>query len=137
VAEGERQRIHCGRNQRRQKLFPSGLKDNDDYTSIVNQRHYDRIQGLPEDARAKRRRSDRDQTRQATFFANSRTTKLTPHNHRRTTDGHDVIAGRIFRPDLPIQVLWRNAAMQLPIFNANAPLGRTISVRMQRSAIRS
>lgn len=36
-----------------EKMFPEGLKDNDDYTSVVNQRHYDRLQGYLEDARAK------------------------------------------------------------------------------------
>jgi len=34
-------------------MFPSGMKDNDDYTSIVNQRHYDRLLGYLDDARAK------------------------------------------------------------------------------------
>lgn len=33
------------------KMFPSGLKDNDDYTSVVNQRHYDRIMGYIDEAR--------------------------------------------------------------------------------------
>lgn len=34
-------------------MYASGLKDNDDYTSVINQRHYDRIRGYVEDARAK------------------------------------------------------------------------------------
>ncbi|MEM9740224.1 MAG: coniferyl aldehyde dehydrogenase [Pseudomonadota bacterium] len=34
-----------------EKMFPSGFKDNDDYTSVVNQRHYDRIMGYIEEAR--------------------------------------------------------------------------------------
>lgn len=34
-------------------MFASGLKDNADYTSIINQRHYDRITGYIEEARAK------------------------------------------------------------------------------------
>ncbi|MEL6567963.1 MAG: coniferyl aldehyde dehydrogenase [Pseudomonadota bacterium] len=34
-----------------EKMFPTGLKDNDDYTSVVNQRHYDRIMGYIEEAR--------------------------------------------------------------------------------------
>jgi coniferyl-aldehyde dehydrogenase len=33
-------------------MFPT-IKDNPDYTAIINQRHYDRIRGLIEDARAK------------------------------------------------------------------------------------
>src|ERR1700712_5200184 len=33
-------------------MFPT-LKDNPDYTSVVNQRHYDRLQGYLDDARAK------------------------------------------------------------------------------------
>ena len=34
-------------------MFPAGLRDNDDYTSIINQRHYDRLQGLLDDAKSK------------------------------------------------------------------------------------
>jgi len=34
-----------------EKMFPTGLKDNDDYTSLVNQRHYDRVMGYIEEAR--------------------------------------------------------------------------------------
>mgnify|MGYP002622147914 CR=1 FL=1 len=34
------------------KMFPR-IKDNPDYTSMVNQRHYDRVRALVEDARAK------------------------------------------------------------------------------------
>ena len=34
-------------------MMPNGFKDNDDYTSIINQRHYDRLQGYLDDARAK------------------------------------------------------------------------------------
>jgi coniferyl-aldehyde dehydrogenase len=34
------------------RMFPT-LKDNPDYTSVINQRHYDRLQGYLEDARAK------------------------------------------------------------------------------------
>jgi coniferyl-aldehyde dehydrogenase len=34
------------------RMFPT-IKDNPDYTSIINQRHYERVRGLVEDARAK------------------------------------------------------------------------------------
>ena len=34
------------------EMYPE-MKDNDDFTSIVNQKHYDRIQGLLEDAKEK------------------------------------------------------------------------------------
>lgn len=34
-------------------MFPEGLKDNTDYTSIINQRHFDRLQGYLTDAREK------------------------------------------------------------------------------------
>ncbi|HSZ74252.1 MAG TPA: coniferyl aldehyde dehydrogenase [Rhizomicrobium sp.] len=34
------------------KMFPT-LKDNPDYTSVINQRHYDRLMGYLDDARAK------------------------------------------------------------------------------------
>jgi coniferyl-aldehyde dehydrogenase len=35
------------------KDFYPTIKDNDDYSSIINQRHYDRINSLVEDAREK------------------------------------------------------------------------------------
>jgi coniferyl-aldehyde dehydrogenase len=34
------------------KMFPT-IKDNRDYTSMINQRHYDRVRGMIDDARAK------------------------------------------------------------------------------------
>jgi coniferyl-aldehyde dehydrogenase len=34
-------------------MFPSGLADNDDYTSIVNRAHYDRLMSHIQDARSK------------------------------------------------------------------------------------
>ncbi|NNE39950.1 MAG: coniferyl aldehyde dehydrogenase [Marinicaulis sp.] len=34
-------------------MMPSGFKENDDYTSIINQRHYERLQGYLDDAREK------------------------------------------------------------------------------------
>lgn len=36
-----------------EKMFPSGLKDNEDYTSVINQRHFDRLQGYLDEARSK------------------------------------------------------------------------------------
>ena len=35
------------------KMFPSGLKDNDDYTSVLGRRHFDRMQSYIMDARSK------------------------------------------------------------------------------------
>ena len=35
------------------KMFPSGLKDNDDYTSVRGRRHFDRMKNYIEDARSK------------------------------------------------------------------------------------
>lgn len=34
-------------------MFPSGMRDNDDYTSVVNLRHFERLQGYLQDAKEK------------------------------------------------------------------------------------
>ena len=36
-----------------EKMFPTGMKDNDDYTSVINQRHFDRLNSYLDDAREK------------------------------------------------------------------------------------
>ena len=36
-----------------ESMFPSGLKDNDDYTSVINQRHFERLNSYIDDARTK------------------------------------------------------------------------------------
>ena len=52
-AEGQARRASSARRAARcDRMFPT-IKDNPDYTAIIAQRHYDRIMGYIDDARAK------------------------------------------------------------------------------------
>ena len=53
LPEGQEQDFIKASNNAVTAMFPDGMKHSADYTSIVNQRHYDRLQGLVEDAKAK------------------------------------------------------------------------------------
>jgi coniferyl-aldehyde dehydrogenase len=52
VAEGQAEKFVHAAEGAVAKMFPT-LKDNPDYTSVINQRHYDRLQGYLSDAKAK------------------------------------------------------------------------------------
>lgn len=85
-----------------ERMFPTGIKDNDDYTSIVNQKHYDRIMGYLEDARAKGAEvveinpTNDDLTQQPHH-------KIAPHIVIDPTDDMTVMQDEIFGPILPIK----------------------------------
>ncbi|MDT5008219.1 MAG: coniferyl-aldehyde dehydrogenase [Mycobacterium sp.] len=82
------------------QMFPRIL-DNDDYTSIVNERHFDRIHGLIEDARAKGAQiieinpASEDFSRQGTH-------KIAPTLVLGPTKDMRIMAEEIFGPVLPI-----------------------------------
>jgi coniferyl-aldehyde dehydrogenase len=82
-------------------MFPS-LKDNQDYTSIVNQRHYDRLQGYLEDAREKGAKiveinpSDED-------FSQQEHHKIPPTIIMDPTEDMKVMQEEIFGPILPVK----------------------------------
>lgn len=83
------------------KMFPT-LKDNPDYTAIVAQRHYDRIMGYVEDARAKGARvieltPDGEDLRQQEHRKIAPTLILDP------TEEMKVMQEEIFGPVLPIK----------------------------------
>lgn len=50
--EGQRDALVAALGEATRKLYPT-LKDNPDYTAIINQRHFERLTGLIEDARQK------------------------------------------------------------------------------------
>jgi len=83
-------------------MFPTGLKDNDDYTSVVNQRHYDRLNGYLEDAREKGAEvveiNPADES-----FAQQPHHKMAPHIVIDPTDEMTVMQEEIFGPILPIK----------------------------------
>ncbi len=83
------------------RMFPT-IKDNPDYTAIIAQRHYDRIMGYIEDARAKGARvvqinpADEDLTQQPYR-------KIAPTLIIDPTDDMKVMQEEIFGPVLPVK----------------------------------
>jgi coniferyl-aldehyde dehydrogenase len=81
-------------------MFPT-LKDNPDYTSVINQRHYDRLQGYIADAKAKgaeivELNPAREDFRQQPFHKIPPTLVLNP------TDDMAIMKDEIFGPLLPV-----------------------------------
>src|SRR5690606_33812589 len=83
------------------KMYPT-LKDNPDYTSVINQRHYDRINGYIEDAKAKGAKiveinpANED-------FRQQQTHKIPPTIVINPTDDMKVMQDEIFGPVLPVK----------------------------------
>ncbi|MEZ5996286.1 MAG: coniferyl aldehyde dehydrogenase [Hyphomonadaceae bacterium] len=83
------------------KMFPT-IKDNGDYTAMINQRHYDRVSGLIADARAKGGE---------VIELNPANEDLSQQEHRKipptlilnATDDMTVMQEEIFGPVLPIR----------------------------------
>ena len=82
-------------------MFPT-LKDNPDYTSIINQRHFDRLNGYIDDARARARRSSRS-IRPRKISASSRIHKIPPTLVLNPTDDMAIMKDEIFGPLLPVK----------------------------------
>ncbi|MAP93626.1 MAG: coniferyl aldehyde dehydrogenase [Ponticaulis sp.] len=83
-------------------MFPSGLKDNDDYTSVINQRHYDRLQGYLEDARSKGAEIvELNPTGDA--FEQQPHHKIPPTLILNPSSDMDVMKDEIFGPLLPVK----------------------------------
>lgn len=83
------------------KMYPT-LKDNADYTSVINQRHFERITGLIDDARAKGGEiivinpANED-------FSQQEHRKIPPTLILNATDDMKVMQEEIFGPVLPIR----------------------------------
>ena len=83
------------------KMYPT-LLANDDYTSVINQRHYDRINGYIEDAKAKGAKiveinpANED-------FRQQQTHKIPPTIVINPTDDMKVMQDEIFGPVLPVK----------------------------------
>ncbi|MEM7766307.1 MAG: coniferyl aldehyde dehydrogenase [Pseudomonadota bacterium] len=105
-----------------ERIFPTGLKDNDDYTSIVNQRHYDRIMGYLDDAKAKG--ADVIEINPAgEQFDQQPHHKIPPHIVMDPTDDMTVMQDEIFGPILPVKS-YTSTSEALDYINAHdRPLG--------------
>jgi len=83
-------------------MYPTGLKDNDDYTSIVNQRHYDRIMGYIDEAKSKGAQVV-EINPMGENFAQQPHHKIPPHIIVDPSDDLSVMQDEIFGPILPIK----------------------------------
>jgi coniferyl-aldehyde dehydrogenase len=83
-------------------MYPDGLKDNDDYTSVINDRHYDRLQGYLSDARAKGAEIvEVNPARED--FTQQQHRKIPPTIVLNPTDDMSVMQDEIFGPILPVK----------------------------------
>lgn len=103
-------------------MYPSGLKDNPDYTSIVNQRHYDRLMGYLEDARAKGAEVI-EINPAGENFSQQPHHKIPPHIVVNPSDELTVMQDEIFGPILPVKS-YRDTEEAVAYVNAHErPLG--------------
>jgi coniferyl-aldehyde dehydrogenase len=83
-------------------MFPAGLLSNDDYTSVVNKKHFDRLESYVEDARSKGadivelNPGDED-------FSGQPNHKMAPSIVLQPTDDMVVMQDEIFGPILPVK----------------------------------
>lgn len=105
-----------------EKMFPTGMKDNDDYTSVVNQRHYDRLNSYLDDARAKGAEVV-EINPTGENFSQQPHHKMAPHLVLNPTDDMQVMQDEIFGPILPIKT-YTDTSDAVAYVNANPrPLG--------------
>lgn len=84
------------------RFYKDGLKHNDDYTAIINEKHYERIKGMIEDARAKGAEvvelnpADEDFTQQPSR-------KIPPTLVLNPSDDTRIMQEEIFGPVLPVR----------------------------------
>ena len=83
-------------------MFPSGMKDNDDYTSVVNQRHYDRLMGYLEEAKSKSAEVI-EINPAGENFSQQPHHKIPPHIIVDPSDDLQIMQDEIFGPILPIK----------------------------------
>ena len=82
--------------------FYPDLKHNDDYTSIINEKHYDRLQGLLQDAKAKGATIDEINPANEDF-SQQEAFKIPPTLIMNPSDDMEIMQEEIFGPLLPIK----------------------------------
>ena len=103
------------------RMFPT-LLDNPDYTSIINERHFDRLNGYLDDAREKGARLV-DINPAGEDFRQQPAQKLPPTLLLDTTDDMQVMQDEIFGPLLPVRG-YADVDESIDYVNAHArPLG--------------
>ena len=104
------------------KMFADGMKDNDDYTSIVNHRHFDRLNSYLDDARAKGAEVVEINPQNENFNQQPHH-KMAPHIVINPTDDMKVMQDEIFGPILPIKSYKQTSDAVAYINNRPRPLG--------------
>ena len=84
-----------------EKMFPT-MKDNPDYTSMINQRHYDRLQSYLDDAKAKGAKVVEINPAKEDFSQQPHH-KMQPHLILDANDDMKVMQEEIFGPILPVK----------------------------------
>jgi coniferyl-aldehyde dehydrogenase len=103
------------------RMFPT-VRDNPDYTSVVNQRHYDRISGYVADARAKGA-TVVELAPEGEDFSQQEHRKIPPTLILDATDDMKVMQEEIFGPVLPVK-RYKTVDEALAYINAHdRPLG--------------
>ncbi|MEM7661603.1 MAG: coniferyl aldehyde dehydrogenase [Pseudomonadota bacterium] len=105
-----------------EKMFPEGLKENDDYTSVVNQRHYDRLQGYLDDAKAKGAELVEINPQNENFTQQPHR-KIPPTLVLNPSDDMDVMRDEIFGPILPVKEYGDVSDAVVYINSHDRPLG--------------
>ncbi|MEL8056333.1 MAG: coniferyl aldehyde dehydrogenase [Pseudomonadota bacterium] len=105
-----------------EKMFPDGLKDNDDYTSVVNQRHYERLNSYLDDAREKGAEII-EINPAGDNFTQQPHHKMAPHIVVNPTDDMKVMQDEIFGPILPIKSYTQTSEAVAYINDHQRPLG--------------
>lgn len=85
-----------------ESMFPAGIKDNDDYTSVINQRHFERLNGYIDDARSKGAEVINLNPKQEDLIQQPHH-KIAPTIIVDPTDDMKVMQDEIFGPILPIK----------------------------------
>lgn len=105
-----------------ESMFPSGLKDNDDYTSVVNRQHFDRLQSYIQDAESKGGGVVEINPKDEDFSQQSHH-KMAPTIVVNATDDMKVMQDEIFGPILPIKT-YKDTKDAVAYINAHPrPLG--------------
>jgi coniferyl-aldehyde dehydrogenase len=122
VPEGKTAEFVTAARSAVETMFPGGLKDNEDYTSVVNQRHFDRLQSYLEDARSKGGEIV-EINPAAEDFSQQSHHKMAPYIIADATDDMKVMQDEIFGPILPLKS-YKDAEDVVSYINAHPrPLG--------------
>jgi len=102
IPEGKEDAFVEASNNAVSAMFPDGMKHNDDYTSVINQRHYDRLQGLIKDAEEKGGKVVAINPKNEDFSQQPHH-RMPPHLILNPTDDMRVMQEEIFGPVMPVK----------------------------------